>query len=215
MRSKKIFLKKEKNKGLTLTELIIGLAIVGLLAVLMVLGLKPKVQLDKAKDSKRKTDLKRIQTALEDYYNDHNCYPTSLVCNDPFNPYLEKIPCDPDGGSYYYEASGGDCPQSYRIYSSLKYTSDPEIKKLGCQNGCGPGGIYNYGVASSGVGLEAGSATFSTSTPIPSLPTSPGQGQYYGCFRGVCQPLPGPICSPNYLSENCYGACSNPANECK
>lgn len=214
MRSKKIFLKKEKNKGLTLTELIIGLAIVGLLAVLMVLGLKPKVQLDKAKDSKRKTDLKRIQTALEDYYNDHNCYPTSLVCNDPFNPYLEKIPCDPDGGSYSYEVSG-DCPQYYRIYAKLKYASDPDIKKVGCESGCGATGQYNYGLSSSNVSLETGMASSPTSTPAPPPPTSPPLGQYYGCFSGICQPLPGPICSPNYQSKNCYGACSNPANECK
>lgn len=205
----KIFLTKRRQKGLTLTELVVALAIVGILAVWMLASLKPTVQIAKTNDSKRKSDLKRIQTALEDYYNDHNCYPPALVCNDPFSPYLEKIPCDPDGGSYEYDVPEGiDCPQYYRIYTKLKYTADPDIEKVGCKSGCGPAGVYNYGVASSNVALEVGTA-------VPPTPTTLPGGQYYGCFSGVCQPLPGSICSPNYQSENCYDSCSNPINECK
>lgn len=193
------------------------LAIVGILAVWMLQGLKPTTQIGKAKDAKRKEDLKRVQTVLEDYYNDHNCYPPSLNCGDPFLPYLTKIPCDPDGGSYEYDVPEGVCPRFYRIYTKLSYLLDPDIEKIGCQAGCGPGSVYNYGLSSSNVGLEVGTPVSPTSTIAPPLPTttSPPLGQYYGCFSGKCKPIPGPICVPNYQQENCFGACSNPLNECK
>lgn len=211
----KMFLRK-KNEGLTLMELVISLAIVGILAIWMITGLKPKAQIDKAKDSKRKSDLKRIQTALEDYYNDHNCYPKTLVCNDSFQPYLKKIPCDPDGGSYYYSPQQSDCPQYYRVYTKLSYKLDPEIKKLGCQNGCGSKGAYNYGISSSNIGLETGTGTIPTATSF--LP-APSPTVTYGS-RFVCKNLQcvretvGEVCARYYADEGCYNLCPTPANDC-
>jgi len=219
----KLFLKRE-TKGVSLIELIIALAILGILAIWMLSAFRPKQQVGKANDGKRKTDLQRIQTVLEDYYNDHNCYPTDLyptdTCNESFSPYLARVPCDPEGNFYEYVAPAG-CPQYYRIYTKLKNIYDPDIEKVGCEEGCGPARAYNYGVGSSNVGLEVGEVPTSTpipqptSTPTPTpTPTFP-PGIYYGCRSGVCISLPGPICEPNYLSSDCYSACSNPLNECK
>ena len=61
------------KKGFTLIELLVVIAIIGLLSTLAVVALgSARV---KARDSKRVSDLKQVQTALELYYTDNNAYP--------------------------------------------------------------------------------------------------------------------------------------------
>src|SRR3990167_7007823 len=62
------------KKGFTLIELLVVVAIIGLLSTLAVVALS-SARL-KARDSKRLSDLKQIQTALELYYTDKSEYPT-------------------------------------------------------------------------------------------------------------------------------------------
>lgn len=217
-----LFLKSEK-KGVSLIEVIIVLTILALIAVFMIASLNPQAKISQGKDARRKTDLKRIQIAFEDFYADHNCYPTPpLICGKDFKPYIDSIPCDPDGGNYFYSVPNvpNACPQFFRIYSYLNSSSDLDIVKLGCQNGCGPAGAddYDYGVSSTNVALEKGTVLEPTTVPsqptLTSTPVPPG-GSYYGCFNCKCESLPGPICSPNYQQEFCYDQCKNCLNECK
>lgn len=63
------------KKGFTLIELLVVIAIIGLLSTLAVVALSSARQ--KARDSKRLSDLKQVQTALELYYTDNNAYPTA------------------------------------------------------------------------------------------------------------------------------------------
>lgn len=223
---RKIFLKNQT--GFTLLELIIGITIILILIVLAVLLFKPQTQIFKAQDTKIKTDLRRIQIAWEDYYNDHNCYPTGVpACAEAFLPYLDQFPCDSRGQSYNYYPEDITCPQGYRFYVKLQNIKDADIEKVNCQNGCGPGGssLYNYGVSSANIVLESGSGSQPTSpptaptsvlpTPTPVLPTSAPGGNYYGCFNLTCIPMSGPICSPNYQISTCFGQCLNPVNECQ
>ena len=63
------------KKGFTLIELLVVIAIIGLLSTLSVVALGSARQ--KSRDSKRLSDLKQVQTALELYYTDNNSYPTT------------------------------------------------------------------------------------------------------------------------------------------
>ncbi|MFA5127444.1 MAG: prepilin-type N-terminal cleavage/methylation domain-containing protein [Patescibacteria group bacterium] len=65
------------RKGFTLIELLVVIAIIGLLSTLSVVALGSARQ--KSRDSKRLSDLKQVQTALELYYTDNNTYPTTTV----------------------------------------------------------------------------------------------------------------------------------------
>jgi prepilin-type N-terminal cleavage/methylation domain-containing protein len=62
------------SKGFTLIELLVVIAIIGLLSTLAVIALNSARA--KSRDSKRISDVKQIQTALELFYSDMNGYPT-------------------------------------------------------------------------------------------------------------------------------------------
>ncbi|HUS59777.1 MAG TPA: prepilin-type N-terminal cleavage/methylation domain-containing protein [Nevskiaceae bacterium] len=143
--------KFEKNKGLTLIEIIIVLTILVVLILMAIFAYRG--QLAKGRDAKRKADLNKLQNVLEDYLNDYNCYSNDLVCGADFSPYLPEIPCDPVNDvhyNYFYSNDSGEttCKSWYKIYAKLENEKDPIIAEVGCEGGCGPSGNYNYWVSS-------------------------------------------------------------------
>lgn len=71
---------KNKSKGFTIVELLIVIVVIGILATLVIVTFTGIQQ--KARDSKRKTDLSAIQAALESYYSSNNTYPTLAHLQD-------------------------------------------------------------------------------------------------------------------------------------
>ncbi len=124
------------KKGFTLIELLVVIAIIGLLSTLAVVALSSART--KARDSKRLSDLKQVQTALELYYTDQNAYPVqdpaanlgagNLVClnNAGFgaancvNPYMGLVPADPQAAQNYAYASADG--STYTITATLEGT---------------------------------------------------------------------------------------------
>lgn len=233
-----------KNFGFSLIEALIATAIIGILSIMAFWGFK--YQLAKARDAQRKNDLEKMQKALEDYMNDKGCYPNpdEIRCGATFTPYLKTIPCDPLNNSWYnYFYSYDDretCKSWYKIYVKLENNKDPIIEKVGCGQGCGPSGNYNYWVSSPNMNEVAQTpgedwwppigVSPPPSSPFPSLsltpsysPTPsfipvPSEGPYYGCFGGICRKIEGELCTPNYLDPNCYFQCGTPEepkNECQ
>ena len=71
---------KNKTKGFTIVELLIVIVVIGILATLVLVTFTGIQQ--KARDSKRKTDLGAVQATLETYYSSNNTYPTKTQLND-------------------------------------------------------------------------------------------------------------------------------------
>ncbi|MDP1722084.1 MAG: prepilin-type N-terminal cleavage/methylation domain-containing protein [Candidatus Gottesmanbacteria bacterium] len=143
------------SSGFTLMELLVVMAILGILVTVGLTSYK-SVQA-KSRDSKRKSDLKQIATALEFYFNDYGTYPSDTnfqiygcgtagtsVCEwgSPFQTlktggtnvktmYMPKLPSDPATGRVYYYDKTGTSPPSYQLYARLENTQDNDIPHSG------------------------------------------------------------------------------------
>jgi len=160
------------RKGFTLMEILIVVSIILLLSMAVLMSLRG--QTARAMDIRRKTDLYALRKGVEDYYNDRTAFPDQSAvtnCGGSFDPYVTKIPCDPETKKPYgyflsLSATGG-----YRLCTKLSDKTDPAIATMGCAgaNGCGLGGGYNYclasGVTASAVGTSDEIAGGGTPTP--------------------------------------------------
>ena len=93
------------NKGFTLIEMLVVIAIIGLLSSVVVIGLGGARS--KARDARRIADIRSIQSALEVDYTAVDGYSADLVSLPASTP-LE----DPQGGNYIYELVG---TQGYKL----------------------------------------------------------------------------------------------------
>ncbi len=122
------------KKGFTLIELMIAISIVIILSVVGFVVFSSTQA--KARDGKRVQDLQQIQVALEEYYQDHGSYPSSLGLLAPSTgkKYLATIPSDPKTNLPYSDFSTIDCSgnncKSYEIkaVSETNSGADPTDK---------------------------------------------------------------------------------------
>lgn len=84
-----------KRAGFTLIEMLIVVAIVGLLSSAVLVGLEDARE--RARDSRRIADLRAVQNGLEVFYSQNQFYP-----RDAYDAIDERLPRDPQGGQYQY-----------------------------------------------------------------------------------------------------------------
>jgi len=97
--------------GFTLIELLIVVAIIGILSGIVLTIINPGRFQKRARDTRRKSDLGAIQTAIEMYYSEKGVYPISVPFGSVWMKdsitYLKNVPQDPlSAQSYCYEKIG-------------------------------------------------------------------------------------------------------------
>lgn len=114
----------QHKKGFSLLELLI---VISIIAIMITLGISSySTAQKKGRDSKRKSDLKDVQSALEQYYSvcgniypiPTNFYSQGIICNSPTIAILPNLPSDPRGITSY---SCSSCnTTSYTLCASLE-----------------------------------------------------------------------------------------------
>ncbi len=124
--------------GFTLVELLVVLALIGLLSTLAVILLQSARA--KMRDSVRLKDLSLLQNTLDLYYRDRSAFPpapgnglvlggsnssclnaTGFNSSGCENPYLAQVPADPVGQNAYVYTSASS---SYAITATLEAQTD-------------------------------------------------------------------------------------------
>lgn len=112
------------RKGFTLIELLVVVSIIGLLSTLSVIALNNARA--KARDARRVSDIKQIQTALELYFNDNNAYPATVVSGSAIASggvtYMGVVPTNPTPNGATYTYSSADPHSTYQIDYTLEGT---------------------------------------------------------------------------------------------
>lgn len=126
--------RRNKQKGLTLVELMVVIVIIGLISGIVVFNVLPAA--DKAAVSTARTDIKRLQTALTQYRLDNQSYPNQqqglqALVEMPrglrrperyqTGGYIQNLPEDPWGNAYRYVYPG-----TYGEFDIISYGRDGE-----------------------------------------------------------------------------------------
>jgi len=166
--------KKSHTAGFTFIEIIVILTMIGIFVAFAVNFYNPFIEFQKTNDATRKADLRQVQKALEQYYQNLGYYPPSsknykimnlsgqeLNWGQQWQPYIDVLPKDPyPPRTYVYYASKDK--QSYWFYASLERADkDPQSCNNGqacaslTTNNISPytvcGGVCNYAVTSPNV----------------------------------------------------------------
>ncbi len=122
----------KREGGFTLLELLIVIVIIGILALLIIPNVTSAPK--KARDTQRKTDLRAIQKALEEYFVSNSAYPSTSGAPDVVlasaldsgtAPIMKTIPKDPNHNAttpYEYQVASGNA--SYNLYACLENDTD-------------------------------------------------------------------------------------------
>ncbi len=216
----------KKYRGFTLIELLVAIIIFATLSLIVINLFNPLGQLTKGRNAHRQQDLDQIRSALDIYYNDNGCYPSSIPFGAKWSSgstvYMQKVPQDvhcnaATGICYLYETDSSTCPQWNILYATL----EPPINtatttcKLSGEDSCKPTGFdasgVNYCIMSGNIDCNYVSTNalpvgpFSPPTPNTPTPT-PGS-------RPTSTPTPVvyPTCAPKNFDCRA-GLCNRVAN---
>ncbi len=126
------------NKAFTLIELLLAMAIMGILAIMLIGNFNSTLM--RGRDAQRKNDLNQLQKALEVYYEENQKYPTftdifgkklcisttvasTSPCPANETVYMVKTPKDPSS-SYTYRYIPNAAGSSYYLYSYIENSLD-------------------------------------------------------------------------------------------
>ena len=146
-----------KSRGFTLIEILVVVAIIGILSSVILVGLGPTRA--RGRDARRIADLRQVQTGLELYFGKCGFYPGTATCTGsgavPAGGWvglqtaltsagigISNIPDDPNSSlNYFYGVNGAG--NGYTLGATLEDPANPALNNSvkGFSNGVNCGGV--------------------------------------------------------------------------
>ena len=167
---------KTFKKGFTLVELLIVMVILGILTTIVAASFRSSQE--KARDTRRKSDLAAVADAVELYFNDTGEYPQDdgsgnidgFTWGEEFvdangTVYMIKLPQEKTSAKsyYYYSEPTNGTYTKYALFTRLENDqdkdiptnpTDPEIFQYYANTNCGGGTTCNYAISSTNTNPE-------------------------------------------------------------
>ncbi|OHA15307.1 MAG: hypothetical protein A3H57_01590 [Candidatus Taylorbacteria bacterium RIFCSPLOWO2_02_FULL_43_11] len=138
------------KKGFTLVELLIVIAIIGILSGVVLASMGSARA--KARDGRRISDIKQIQLALATYQDANGSYPTAIYGSpSPLASYMSSIPTDPSTAAQYkyaYYNYTGPNPKTYHLGAVLETEHSELSNTVNCDSSDSSGGCPGAAVYS-------------------------------------------------------------------
>ncbi len=215
MISKKYLNFRTYQQGLTLLELVVVIAMIGVLVIAAFGFLNPAAQFQKSDDGKRKSEIAQITTALDTYYNDYSCYPATIPFGSQWivsgTTYMAQVPQSQDclggdGSACYLYAAAGACPQWNVIFAKM---SSPSSNGNSCAlaQACLPQNYSDEWYCTVSGNVDC-SVLSTYSLPVDDEQFCPANQRNYRCTGGAssqCNSVPDG--TGTYCASNCDGAC--------
>ncbi len=214
-----------KTKGFTLVELTVVMGIIIMMISIMVGTLNPILLYGRALDGQRKKHLGEIYKTLEEYYNDHRCYPdydmvnTVLMNNNNCGARISILsrnviwPCDPIRKTpYIISVPDVACPTKFKVFATLDNLSDNPITETWRSNKA----VYLYGfnyprsqVVGNRFNFGISSYGESWSTKVGDNPLCVLASLCYAKSGVLCGSAPGNACTGGncFASSSCNSQC--------
>ncbi len=122
------------KKGFTLVELLVVIAVIGILMAAVVVAINPAKKLSQARDSNRKTSVGQLVTALASYYTQSVSYPAALA-DLVTNGELKSVPQTPTGGSFSYVPNPTGCTTAAKTCLNAAVYDTYESPNVPCATG--------------------------------------------------------------------------------
>ena len=149
-------MKFSRTKGFTLIELLVVIAIIGFLATAAIVSLNSARS--KARDARRLSDIRQLQSALGLYFDAHQSYPACegpATLNNDYtclqilvkDGFISKVPRDPQTGcgyvvcEYYYGAPGWWNRNQSGHYLGFQWPYELQFGLENKNDKAGPGGV--------------------------------------------------------------------------
>ncbi len=192
------------------------IAMIAILFSVMVGIINPFAQIQKSNDAQTKQNLEQLRSALDTYYNDHSCYPTSVPFGSAFTSgstvYMEHVAqatdCNTSTGAncYVYQTDGSNCPSWFVLYAHIaSYSAGFGSVDFSCpleqMSKCLPS---NYAALGYNFCLDEGNVNcsyiYQNSLPTPVISQSPTTPTL------TSGPTQAPVnCYPNYYDNTGVG----------
>lgn len=211
------------SNGFTLVELLVVIGMLAILMLSLIFTFNPLTQFNKAQDSQRQHDLAQIQRAVDTYFNDTGCYPSTIPFGKIWKSsqgqiYMEQVPQDPKCSSdpnkcyVYITDPNTTCPQWNVLLGAMRgpmglQNACPLVTKTSGSINCLPNGFgssgYNYCLLSGSIDCSVVSGTI-----VGGSGGSGGGGGGGGGGGTTPTPTPGAL----VCSGSNYYACTSPTN---